>query len=150
MPPNNVPAPTTAVDTGSVALMRTPSTSLAKPQLFRTDLVLFPLIPKARSRAHGAFTGRGSSTNNNVIAIQVIKVTTAHCVNALKLTIPKLPAKLIAAGKGDQKLPCTFENSAKTAYFQLRFVDQFGGEYTRPIKINVESMAAGYNEWKLP
>ena len=45
------------------------------------------------------------------------------CVNALKLIIPKLPAKLIAAGKGDQKLPCTFENSAKTAFFQLRFVD---------------------------
>merc|ERR1712066_429555 len=39
-----------------------------------------------------------------------------------------------------QKLTCEFENAAvKKAFFQLRFTDQFGGEYdTRPIKVDVD------------
>merc|ERR1712080_605106 len=41
-------------------------------------------------------------------------------------------------GSDHQKLACEFEGgSIQTAFFQLRFVDQFGGEYdTRPIKID--------------
>merc|ERR1712134_252047 len=80
-------APTTAVDTDSAALTRTLSTTSVKPQMLSTDLTS-PLIPKQRARAHGAFTGRGSSTSN-AIAMQVTKVTTAHCANAPKVTIPK-------------------------------------------------------------
>jgi len=43
-------------------------------------------------------------------------------------------------GKDHQKLDCKFEGSVRTAFFQLRFTDQFGGEYdTRPIKIDATS-----------
>lgn len=49
-------------------------------------------------------------------------------------------------GKDKQKLTCTFEGGAKTAFFQLRFVDQFGGEYdTRPIKIDVDGLTSAEN-----
>jgi len=48
-------------------------------------------------------------------------------------------------GKDHQRLSCTFKNSATTAFFQLRFVDQFGGEYdTRPIKID-QAMTTSQN-----
>merc|ERR1719384_423312 len=46
-----------------------------------------------------------------------------------------------------QKLSCEFTNTAvKKAFFQLRFTDQFGGEYdTRPIKIDATGMSAAEN-----
>jgi len=47
-------------------------------------------------------------------------------------------------GQDLQKLTCAFEGTVKKAFFQLRFVDQFGGEYdTRPIKIDVNAVNAG-------
>jgi len=45
-------------------------------------------------------------------------------------------------------LSCKFEGTVRTAFFQLRFTDQFGGEYdTRPIKIDATSggMTAAQN-----
>merc|ERR1712151_1163669 len=49
-------------------------------------------------------------------------------------------------GVDTQQLNCEFENSATTAFFNLRFVDQFGGEYdTRPIKIDVNGMTESEN-----
>jgi len=43
-------------------------------------------------------------------------------------------------GQDVQELKCKFQEGAKKAFFQLRFVDQFGGEYdTRPIKVDQEA-----------
>merc|ERR1712151_1017384 len=53
-------------------------------------------------------------------------------------------------GIDHQRLTCHFENtSVKRAFFQLRFTDQFGGEYdTRPILIdaNAKTATAGLTE----
>merc|ERR1712224_13028 len=44
-------------------------------------------------------------------------------------------------GNDFQKLTCNYEGGATVAFFQLRFVDQFGGEYdTRPIKIDTTGL----------
>jgi len=50
-------------------------------------------------------------------------------------------------GKDYQKLECEFEQaSVKKGFFQLRFCDQFGGEYdTRPIKIDADSLTEAQN-----
>merc|ERR1711971_584661 len=49
-------------------------------------------------------------------------------------------------GRDHQKLSCTYQGAATSAFFQLRFVDQFGGEYdTRPIKIDTTTMTAEQN-----
>jgi len=50
-------------------------------------------------------------------------------------------------GKDFQKLTCQFENAAlQEGFFQLRFCDQFGGEYdTRPIKIDAKTMSEAEN-----
>lgn len=46
-------------------------------------------------------------------------------------------------GKDYQKLTCDFQGGAKKAFFQLRFIDQFGGEYdTRPIKVDSDASEA--------
>ena len=46
-------------------------------------------------------------------------------------------------GKDQQKLDCAFQGAVKTGFFQLRFTDQFGGEYdTRPIKIDSDAMSS--------
>jgi len=46
-------------------------------------------------------------------------------------------------GVDQQFLDCEFETSATKAFFQLRFIDQFGGEYdTRPIKIDTTTVTA--------
>merc|ERR1711881_429246 len=43
-------------------------------------------------------------------------------------------------GLDEQELKCKFEDGAKKGFFQLRFVDQFGGEYdTRPILIDQDA-----------
>merc|ERR1719198_618745 len=48
-------------------------------------------------------------------------------------------------GNDYQKLACEFETAATKAFFQLRFTDQFGGEYdTRPIKIDTTA-TTGYS-----
>jgi hypothetical protein len=45
-----------------------------------------------------------------------------------------------------QKLTCSYQGGAKTAFFQLRFTDQFGGEYdTRPIKLDTTTLSAAKN-----
>merc|ERR1711970_850349 len=48
-------------------------------------------------------------------------------------------------GTDKQLLDCTFQGSGvKAAFFQLRFIDQFGGEYdTRPIKIDANAVSDG-------
>merc|ERR1712078_905757 len=47
-------------------------------------------------------------------------------------------------GKDHQKLDCKFEGSVRSGFFQLRFTDQFGGEYdTRPIKLDTRTVANG-------
>jgi len=49
-------------------------------------------------------------------------------------------------GNDEQKLTCAFQGGAKKAFFQLRFIDQFGAEYdTRPIKVDVENLSAAQN-----
>lgn len=49
-------------------------------------------------------------------------------------------------GKDHQKLDCAFQGAVKTGFFQLRFTDQFGGEYdTRPIKIDSDAMSSDEN-----
>merc|ERR1712037_907836 len=49
-------------------------------------------------------------------------------------------------GEDIQRLTCKFATGAKKAFFQLRFTDQFGGEYdTRPIKVDIEGLTAAQN-----
>jgi hypothetical protein len=49
-------------------------------------------------------------------------------------------------GEDIQKLTCAFQGGAKKAFFQLRFTDQFGGEYdTRPIKVDVDNFSEAQN-----
>jgi hypothetical protein len=49
-------------------------------------------------------------------------------------------------GSDHQKFACSYEGTATSAFFQLRFVDQFGGEYdTRPIKIDTTLMSTDEN-----
>jgi len=49
-------------------------------------------------------------------------------------------------GEDIQRLTCKFATGVKKAFFQLRFTDQFGGEYdTRPIKVDIEGLTAAQN-----
>merc|ERR1712025_235417 len=88
-------APTTAVDTASVAQMPILSTTSVKRRVLRTA-VTFPRTQRPQVLTRGVFTGRGSSTNS-AIAMPDTKVTTAHCANVPKATTQKPTVKRIGA-----------------------------------------------------